>query len=118
MPADHDQLTRVETACAELAATGQPITFKEIAARAQISRTTLHRRADLRTVIDEHRTRGQDASSLTGLTVQIGQLRRSRRRQSPPPRGKTAPSRTRRTRTTAATPARASGAVIHTMNRD
>jgi hypothetical protein len=78
MPADHDELpTRVETACAELAAIGQPITFKEIAARTQISRTTLYRRPDLRAVIDEHRARGQDATTLTGLTIQIDQLRRS-----------------------------------------
>ena len=77
MPADHDQLIRVEAACAELAAAGQPVTFSQVAARAGISRTTLYRRADLRAVIDEHRTRGQDASTLTGLTVQIDQLRRS-----------------------------------------
>jgi hypothetical protein len=78
MPADHDELpTRVETACAELAAIGQPITFKEIAARTQISRTTLYRRPDMRAVIDEHRARGQDATTLTGLTIQIDQLRRS-----------------------------------------
>ena len=77
MPADHDELTRVETACAELAAAGQPVTFAEIAARAQISRTTLYRRPDLRAVVEEHRTRGQDASTLTGLSVQIDQLRRS-----------------------------------------
>ena len=77
MPADHGQLTRIEAACAELAAAGQPVTFREIAARAQISRTTLYRRADLRAVIDEHRARGQDATTLTGLAVQIDQLRRS-----------------------------------------
>jgi AcrR family transcriptional regulator len=77
MPADHDELTRVETACAELAAAGQPVTFAEIAARAQISRTTLYRRPDLRAVVEEHRTRGQDATTLTGLSVQIDQLRRS-----------------------------------------
>ncbi len=77
MPADHDELTRVETACAELAAAGQPVTFAEVAARAQISRTTLYRRADLRAVVEEHRTQGQDASTLTGLAVQIDQLRRS-----------------------------------------
>jgi len=77
MPADHDQLTRTEAACAELAAAGQPVTFREAAARAQISRTTLYRRPDLRAVIEEHQTRGQDASTLTGLTVQIDQLRRS-----------------------------------------
>ena len=77
MPADHDQLTRIEAACAELTATGQPVTFGEIAARAQLSRTTLYRRAELRAIVEEHRTRGQDAITLTGLTVQIDQLRRS-----------------------------------------
>jgi hypothetical protein len=77
MPADHDQLTRIEAACTELAAAGQPVTFTEVAARAQISRTTLYRRADLRAVIDEHRARGRDATTLTGLAVQIDQLRRS-----------------------------------------
>ena len=77
MPADHDQLTRIEAACAELAAAGQPVTFREVAARARISRTTLYRRADLRAVVEEHRARGQDASTLTGLTVQVDQLRRS-----------------------------------------
>ncbi len=77
MPADHDEITRIEAACAELAAAGQSVTFKEIAARAQISRTTLYRRADLRAVIDEHRAQGQDATTLTGLAVQIDQLRRS-----------------------------------------
>ena len=77
MPADHDHLTRAEAACAELAATGQPITFTAVAVLARISRTTLYRRADLRAVIDDHRTRGQDASTLTSLTIQIDQLRRS-----------------------------------------
>ena len=77
MPADHDQLTRIEAACADLAAAGQPVTFNEVAARAQISRTTLYRRADLRAVIEEHRARGRDATTLTGLAVQIDQLRRS-----------------------------------------
>ena len=77
MPADHDELARVEAACAELAAAGQPVTFAEVAARARISRTTLYRRADLRAVVEEHRARGQDATTLTGLTVQIDQLRRS-----------------------------------------
>ena len=77
MPSDRDELARVEAACAELAAAGQPVTFKEVATRARISRTTLYRRADLRAVVEEHRARGQDASTLTGLAVQIDQLRRS-----------------------------------------
>ncbi len=57
--------------------TGQPITFTAVAVLARISRTTLYRRADLRAVIDQHRTRGQDATALTSLTVQIDQMRRS-----------------------------------------
>jgi AcrR family transcriptional regulator len=77
MPAEQDETNRVETACAQLAAAGQPVTFSKVAARAGISRTTLYRRADLRAVIDEHRARGRDATTLTGLTVQIDQLRRS-----------------------------------------
>jgi AcrR family transcriptional regulator len=77
MPADHDEQARVEAACAELAAAGQPVTFAEVAARARISRTTLYRRPDLRAVIDDHRARSRDATTLTGLTIQIDQLRRS-----------------------------------------
>jgi AcrR family transcriptional regulator len=77
MPADRDEVSRIEAACAQLAAAGQPVTFAEIAARARISRTTLYRRADLRAVIEEHRARGRDATTLSGLAVQIDQLRRS-----------------------------------------
>jgi hypothetical protein len=77
MPADHGEQARVEAACAELAAAGQPVTFGQVAARAGISRTTLYRRAGLRAVIDEHRARGRNATTLTGLAVQIDQLRRS-----------------------------------------
>jgi len=79
MPADqdHDQLARVEAACTELAAAGQTVTFNQVAVLAGISRTTLYRRADLRALVDEHRARGSDATTLTGLTVQIDQLRRS-----------------------------------------
>ncbi len=77
MPAEHDDIAAVERACEELAASGQPISFKEVAARAGTSRTTLYRRADLRALVEEHRTRGRGASKLTGLTVQIDQLRRS-----------------------------------------
>jgi len=77
MPADHDELARVEAACAELATAGQPITFGAVAARAQVSRTTLYRRADLRALVEEHRARGRDATTLSALTVQIDQLRRS-----------------------------------------
>jgi hypothetical protein len=74
MPAEAGDLARVEAACAELITAGQPVTFPGVAARAQISRTTLYRRADLRAVIDDHRARGQNASTLTSLTIQISRL--------------------------------------------
>jgi hypothetical protein len=79
MPADqeHDEQARVEAACAELAAAGQPVTFSQVAVFAGVSRTTLYRRADLRALVGEHRARGRDATTLTGLTVQIDQMRRS-----------------------------------------
>jgi len=75
MPADHDEQARVEAACSELAGAGKPVTFGQIAARTAISRTTLYRRADLRAVVEDHRSRGRDATTLTGLTIQIDQLR-------------------------------------------
>jgi hypothetical protein len=77
MPADDEHLARIETACTELSTAGEAVTFAEVAARTQISRTTLYRRPDLRAVIDEHRSQGQNATTLTGLTIQIEQLRRS-----------------------------------------
>ena len=79
MPADqqHQDLARVEAACDELTTTGQPVTFSQVAVLAGVSRTTLYRRAELRALVDEHRARGRDATTLTGLTVQIDQLRRS-----------------------------------------
>jgi hypothetical protein len=75
MPADQNEITRIEAACAELAAAGQPVTFTQVAARAQLSRTTLYRRPDLRAVIDDHRARGSGASTIAGLSRQIDQLR-------------------------------------------
>ncbi|MGH3217965.1 MAG: hypothetical protein ACRDPY_04420 [Streptosporangiaceae bacterium] len=77
MPADQHETTRIEAACAELAAAGQPVTFTQVAARAQVSRTTLYRRPGLRAVINDHRTRGSGASTTADLSTQIDQLRHS-----------------------------------------
>jgi AcrR family transcriptional regulator len=74
MPAEEDVAT-VERASQELLASGQRVTFKEVAARSGLSRTTLYRRADLRALVDEHRANGRNATTLTGLTVQVDQLR-------------------------------------------
>jgi integrase len=66
---------RVEQACRELATTGEPITFGSVAERADIGRATLYRRPELRALVEEHRQRERDALTLTGLAVQIDQLR-------------------------------------------
>jgi hypothetical protein len=68
---------RVEQACAELLASGAEITFDAVAAQAGVGRATLYRRPELRALIEEHRLRGRDALTLTGLAVEIDQLRTS-----------------------------------------
>ena len=70
-----DLAQRVEDACRELLATGEPITFEAVAEHAAIGRATLYRRPELRALVTEHRQRERDALTLTGLAVQIDQLR-------------------------------------------
>nr|WP_257890418.1 DUF6262 family protein [Rhodococcus sp. USK10] len=71
-----DDLTvRVERACRQLLAAGTDITFAEVATHVGIGRATLYRRPELRAIVEEHRQRGKDAFTLTGLQVQIDQLR-------------------------------------------
>jgi hypothetical protein len=72
-----DAVLRVERACTELAAAGQPVTFAGVALVAKSSRTTLYRRADLRALVEEHRSRGREANTLSGLAVQVDQLQHS-----------------------------------------
>jgi hypothetical protein len=66
---------RVEHACRHLLTTGDTITFDAVAAHAGIGRATLYRRSELRAIIEQHREHGRDALTLTGLQVQIDQLR-------------------------------------------
>lgn len=68
---------RVEMACRELLAAGDPIRFDTVAEKAGIGRATLYRRPELRALVEEHRQHARDALTLTGLAVQIDQLRRS-----------------------------------------
>lgn len=70
-----DEIRRVERASAELTAAGQPVTFTAVAARSGLGRTTLYRRRDLRALVEEHRARTREANTLSGLTVQVDQLR-------------------------------------------
>lgn len=68
-------VARVEQACAQLADQRAPLTFAEVATRAGTSKATLYRRPELRSIIEEHRTRDREAHTLSGLVVQIDQLR-------------------------------------------
>ncbi len=68
-------LVRVERACAQLLQAGQQITFTAVADLAGLGRATLYRDAQLRAVIDEHRTQQAEARTLTGLAHEIAHLR-------------------------------------------
>ena len=70
-----NNLTTVETACNNLATAGQAITFTAIAEHTGISRTTLYRNPQLRSIVEEHRSHAHDRRTLTGLSAEIGHLR-------------------------------------------
>lgn len=76
-PSAADYVIRVEEACTQLTADGKPITADAVAALAGIGRATLYRRPELRALIEEHRQQAREALTLTGLAVQIDQLRDS-----------------------------------------
>jgi hypothetical protein len=69
-----DLVQRVERACQDLLAAGQPITFTDVSTRVGTGRATLYRRPELRSLIEEHRQHDRDPRTLTGLTTQIKQL--------------------------------------------
>jgi hypothetical protein len=69
-----DLVTSVEQACTQLLDDGVPVTFTAVASRIPVSKATLYRRPELRSIIEEHRTRDREANTLTGLTVQLGHL--------------------------------------------
>ncbi|HTT91561.1 MAG TPA: hypothetical protein VMF65_18545 [Acidimicrobiales bacterium] len=68
---------RVEKACTDLSANGEEVTFDAVAARTGIGRATLYRRPELHAIVAEHRHRDKEALTLTGLAVQLEQLRHS-----------------------------------------
>ena len=76
-PPPADYVSRVEKACAQLADGGEPITADAVAALAGIGRATLYRRPELRALIEEHRQQARESLTLTGLAIQIDQLRSS-----------------------------------------
>ncbi len=68
-------VARVEQACAQIIDDGATLTFAEVASRSGTSKATLYRRAELRSIIEEHRSRNREAHTLTGLVVELDQLR-------------------------------------------
>ena len=75
MTSPEQRRQRLEDACAELILAGQPVTFDNVAAKTGLGRATLYRNPDLRAVIEEHRTRGREAHTLSGLATEIVHLR-------------------------------------------
>ena len=65
----------VEDACAAIILAGEPVPFDDVAARTGLGRATLYRNPDLRTIIEEHRARGKESHTLSGLTTEIAHLR-------------------------------------------
>ena len=65
----------VEDACATLLDEGTAITFDQVADRVGLGRATLYRNPELRAIVEENRTRGRDAHTLTGLATEIAHLR-------------------------------------------
>ncbi len=65
------RLQATEHACIELAARGEPVTFVTVAGHTGIPRVTLYRNPSLRAVVEEHRARARDATTLTGLAAQL-----------------------------------------------
>ena len=71
----NDLLARVEAACAALTDAGAPVTFTAVAARTEVAKATLYRRPELRAVVEERRIDSREARTLSGLVVEIDQLR-------------------------------------------
>lgn len=66
-----NRIQAVEQACTELAAVGEPVTFVTVASRSGIPRVTLYRNPVLRAIVEEHRARAHEATTLTGLAAQL-----------------------------------------------
>lgn len=62
-------LNQAEQTYAELAASGQPVTFTAVAERTGIGRATLYRIPAVRAVIEEHRQQAASASADTAAAI-------------------------------------------------
>ena len=72
-----ERVTRVERACARLVRARQPVTFVAVAAQAGVGRATLYRDPSLRALVSEHRSRGREAHTLSGLATEVAGVRTS-----------------------------------------
>lgn len=72
-----DVVSRVERACAQLVRAREPVTFVAVAARAGVGRATLYRDSSLRALVNEHRSRGREGRTLSGLADDVAALRTS-----------------------------------------
>ena len=70
-----DLVNRVELACTKRTDQGVPVTFAAVAADVGLAKATLYRRPELRAIIEEHRARNRDAHTLSGIVVELDQLR-------------------------------------------
>ena len=70
-----DLVTRVESACTELVAGGESVTFTAVATHAGVAKATLYRRPELRAVVEEHRHGDREAHSFSGIVVELDLLR-------------------------------------------
>jgi hypothetical protein len=68
-------VNRVEQACAQIIEQDGTLTFAAVASRARTSKATLYRRAELRSIVEEHRSRNREAHTLTGLVIELDHLR-------------------------------------------
>lgn len=67
-------LNKIERACIDLAATGQPITVAAVADNAGVSRSTIYRNPGVRAIIEQHRRTASD-KTITAVTEEIATLR-------------------------------------------
>ncbi|WP_434971242.1 DUF6262 family protein [Microbacterium sp. bgisy207] len=69
-------LNQIERACADLARNGHPITIAKVAEHAGISRSTIYRNPELRTIIEHHQEAAADGS-ITAITDELTTLRQA-----------------------------------------
>ncbi|MGK0722710.1 DUF6262 family protein [Leucobacter sp. W1478] len=69
-------LNQIERACIDLARDGHPITVTAVADRAGISRSTIYRNTELRTII-EHQQRTAPDGSIIAITDELATLRQT-----------------------------------------